>query len=86
MQGLALFTTSLAMASGQQRSLVILTLGKNQFVRHAITLRAAGLRKEAVEEQFLFFHPDMHVPEGIVTLTSDSAARLLAEVQMEGHR
>lgn len=84
--GLALFTTSLAMASGQQRNLVILTLGNNQCARLAVTLRAAGLRKEAVEEQFLYFHPDMHLPEGTVSLTTDSAARLLAEVQMEGQQ
>jgi len=60
--GLALFTTSLAMACGEDRNLAIHSFSNNQSARLAVSLRAAGLRKEAVEEQFLYIHPDAHPP------------------------
>lgn len=77
--GLALFTTALAMASGQDRNLAILSYGENQLARLALALRAAGLSQGAVEEQFLYLHPDAVLSPGYERLTPDRAAALLGD-------
>jgi len=82
--GLALFTTSLAMACGEDRNLAIHSFSNNQSARLAVSLRAAGLRKEAVEEQFLYIHPDAHLPLGIDRLTTDSAANQTTTARTDG--
>jgi hypothetical protein len=76
--GLAIFSTALAMASGQERSLTVLSFADRQFARLALALRAAGLKQQAVEEQFLFLHPEISLPEGFDRLRADRAAALLA--------
>lgn len=76
--GLALFSTALAMASRQDRNLAVLSFADRQFARLALALRAAGLQQRAVEEQFLFLHPDTALPAGFATLGADRAAALLA--------
>lgn len=76
--GLSLFATALAMACEQDRDVVILSLGENQCARLAISLRAAGLGQSAVEEQFLYLHPEISLPEGFSSLRSDRAAELLS--------
>ena len=63
-------STALAMASGQERDLVVLSFAERQFARLALALRAAGLKQQAVEEQFLYLHPDVALPDGF-----DDAAR-----------
>lgn len=78
--GLAVFATGLAMAAGQDRNLTILSLGDNQLARLAVSLRVAGLRKDVVEEQFLYIHPDRDMPAGIDRLSSASAAALLGDM------
>lgn len=78
--GLSLFSTALAMACEQERDVVILSLGENQCARLAISLRAAGLGQPAVEEQFLYLHPDIPLPDGFSSLRSDRAAELLRAV------
>lgn len=77
--GLALFVSALASASGQDRDIVVLSLNERQLARLAVTLRASGLGQEALEEQFLHFHPDNGLPEGFETLQADTAASMLAE-------
>lgn len=77
--GLSLFSTALSMASEQQRDIVVLSLGENQCARLAISLRAAGLSQSAVEEQFLYLHPEVTLPEGFDALRADRAADLLNE-------
>ncbi len=76
--GLALFATALAMASGQPRGVAVLSFADRQFARLALALRAAGLRQDAVEEQFVFLHPDTSLPEGFELIRADRAAALLA--------
>ena len=81
--GLAIFATALAMASGQERDLAVLSFADRQFARLALALRAAGLKPRAVEEQFLFLHPEIALPEGFEMLAADRAAALLAASQPE---
>lgn len=75
--GLAIFATALAMASGQERDLAVLSFAERQFARLALALRAAGLKQQAVEAQFLFLHPDVSLPDGFEMLRSDRAAAVL---------
>jgi len=81
--GVAIFATALAMASRQDRDLAILSFVDRQFARLALSLRAAGLKQQAVEEQFLFLHPEVALPEGFDMLRADRAAALLAASQPE---
>ncbi|MDE1466637.1 hypothetical protein [Aurantiacibacter sp. D1-12] len=82
--GLSIFVTALGMASEQARETAILSLGENQCARLAIGLRAAGLGQSAVEEQFLFLHPEITLPEGFDALHTDRAIAILSEARIEG--
>ena len=75
--GLSIFTTALAMASGQPRDLAVLSLSGRQFARLALSLRVAGLPPEAVEAQFAYLHPEIGLPEGFELVRTDAAATLL---------
>lgn len=81
--GPALFATALGMASDQDRNLVLLSFGENQLARLALSLRAAGLGQGAVEEQFLYLHPDALLPAGFDALTPARAAAVLAAARVE---
>lgn len=81
--GLAIFTTALAMASGQERDLAVLSFADRQFARLALGLRAAGLVPQAIEAQFLFIHPDVSLPAGFELVRADRAAALLAASRTE---
>ena len=76
--GLAIFATALAMASGANRDTTVVSFSDRQFARLALAMRAAGLKQPAVEEQFLYFHPDVTLPDGFGKLSADRAAMLLA--------
>jgi len=76
--GLGIFITALAMAAVQDRTTTVLSFGENQLARLALALRAAGLRQDAVEEQFLYLHPDAVLPTGFDSVTAERAAALLA--------
>jgi len=75
--GLAVFATALGMASRQDRNVVVLAFGENQLARLALALRAAGLSQPAVEEQFLFLHPDALLPDHFASLTPARAMAVL---------
>jgi len=79
--GLAIFATALSMASGQERDLVVLSFSERQYARLALSLCAAGLKPQAVLEQFLFLHPDVSLPDGFDMLRADRAVALLAASQ-----
>ena len=81
--GLAIFSTALAMASSQERDIAVLSFADRQFARLALALRAAGLKQQAVEEQFLYLHPDVALPDGFDMVRSYRAAALLAASQPE---
>lgn len=76
--GVGLFLTALSLGSGQDRDLTALAAHEGQPARLALALRAAGVRPDAVEGQFLAIHPDVSLPEGFDTLGADRAAALLA--------
>lgn len=81
--GLALFATALAAASGQERPLTLLSFADRQFGRLALSLRAAGLAQLAVEQQFLFLHPEAALPDGFEMLPTDRATAVLSASQPE---
>ena len=76
--GLAVFATALAMASRQERDLVVLSFAERQYARLALSLCASGLSQQAMHEQFLYLHPDLALPEGFEMLRPDRAGALLA--------
>lgn len=76
--GVGIFLSALALASGQDRDMAALASSEGQLARFALALRAAGLRPQAVEEQFFSIHPEISLPDGFEKLGSDQAAALLA--------
>lgn len=76
--GITLFVTALANASGQDRDIVLLSLGGASTARLALALKAAGLKHEAIEAQVQLLFPD--APAGFEwdRFGSDRAAQLLA--------
>lgn len=76
--GAAMFLTALGMASGQDRDLAVLATSEGQYARLALALRAAGLKPQAIEEQFMTLYPDVTLPDNFDTLGADRAAALLA--------
>ena len=76
--GLAVFSTALAMATGQERELTVVSFSERQLVRLALALRAAGLDQPSVEEQLLVLHPAVALPAGFDQLSAERAALLLA--------
>lgn len=76
--GVPMFLSALALASGQDRDMAVLSTNEGQVARLALALRASGLRSTAIEEQFESLHPDVTLPEGFDNLGSDHAAALLA--------
>lgn len=84
--GVALFLSALSLGSGQDRDLTILATNEAQLARLALALRAAGVKADAIEEQFLSIHPDISLPEGFSQLGADRAAALLARsLVVPGH-
>jgi hypothetical protein len=82
--GIAIFLTALSLATGQDRDLTVLSTNEGQLARLALGLRAAGLRPEAVSEQFAALHPEFELPPGFDSLDADRAASLLAS-SVAGH-
>ena len=76
--GVAMFLSALATGSGQDRDLVALATNDKQLARLALSLRAAGLKADGVEQQFSYLHPQITLPEGFEGLRADDAAGLLA--------
>ena len=76
--GVAIFATSLATASNQDRDSVVLSLAEPRGTRLALALRAAGLAQSALERQLLHIQVGIALPDGFSTLTADRAATLLA--------
>jgi hypothetical protein len=75
--GVALFLTALAAASHQHRDTVIISTNDRQLARLALALRVAGLKPREVEEQFVYLHPEIALPEGFEALRAERAAALL---------
>lgn len=76
--GVGMFLSALALASGQDRDMAVLATNEGQLARLALALRAAGLKRQTIEEQFVSLHPEVALPAGFEHLGSDQAAALLA--------
>lgn len=76
--GAAIFLSALALASGQDRDLTVISTNKSQPARLALALSAAGLKHQSVQEQFLTLHPDTPLPQGFEQIGPDRAAAILA--------
>jgi hypothetical protein len=76
--GVAVFATALALASGQERDLVVLSTSEGQHSRLALALRAAGLKPVGIAEQLVSLHPEAALPGGFEDLGAERAAAILA--------
>jgi hypothetical protein len=76
--GTAIFLAALGLASGQSRSSAVMATNERQLARFALSLRAAGLKPAAIEEQFALFHPDVLLPDCFQDLRADRAAAMLS--------
>lgn len=76
--GAAIFLTSLSLASGEGRDRVALSASEDHTARLVLMLCAAGLKPQAVEEQFLLLHPDKALPPGFERIDTDRAQAILA--------
>ncbi|MFA7596619.1 MAG: hypothetical protein WCY92_09700 [Novosphingobium sp.] len=77
--GVALFLTSMALASGQDRRLVALSTHEDQLARLLLSLRSAGLEREAVFALLAVLHPEIAIPDGMEIVGPDRAAELLSD-------
>ena len=77
--GVALFLSALGLSSGQTRDLAVGATTDRQLARLALSLCASGLKPQAVEEQFVYLHPTVALPEGFDQLRADRAAAMLAD-------
>lgn len=82
--GVPLFLTALAVGSGQSRDVAVQSTHEAQVARLALSLRVAGLKVAAVEEQFLALHPEIVLPSGFERLSIDAAASILASGRYVG--
>ncbi len=76
--GLGIFLSASALASRQDRDGVVLSATDRQALRLALTLRAAGLRPAAIEEQLASLVPEARLPQTLEALGPARAAALLA--------
>lgn len=76
--GIALFLSSLSATNRYDRNLAIIATSERQGARLALSLRAAGLKAQEIEEQFLYLHPETYLPEGLDGVTVDRASAVLA--------
>lgn len=75
--GAALFLTALASASRLARETAIMSTTESQMPRLALSLVAAGVRRDGVVATFAALHPEIAVPNGIEGLDAERAAALL---------
>ncbi|RNJ63073.1 MAG: hypothetical protein EDM03_01135 [Porphyrobacter sp. IPPAS B-1204] len=76
--GLALFSSALAAATRQPRSLCVLACHEGQGMGLALRLRAAGLSPAAIERQLSLTDTAARLPRAFAEVSSDRAAVLLA--------
>lgn len=77
--GVAIFSTALALASGQERSRVIMAFNHGQSASFALCLRASGMAEEELYSHFLTVHPDAELPTGFPEIHAEKAIALLAD-------
>lgn len=82
--GMALFTSGLASKIRQPRELVALACHEQQMARLALTLRAAGLKRDQLAKQLLLLHDEVDLPERFSELSTEQALELLTSTQIAG--
>lgn len=82
--GTAIFSTALAIASGQNRDVVIRSTSEGQSVRLGLSLRAAGVSRTGIEEQFLALHPRAAQTTDWEHFSAADAAEMLATLRPNG--
>jgi hypothetical protein len=75
--GVAIFLSALALASGQDRDMAVLSTNEGQLARLALALRAAGLKPAQIVEQFGVIHTDAALPHDFELIGAERAAALL---------
>lgn len=75
--GIALFTSAISMACGQDRSRIIMAFNQGQSTHFALCLAAAGLDHDAVKRHFLVVHRDAELPDGFAEIDAEQATALL---------
>ena len=76
--GLALFATTLALATGQSRESCVLATQEGQTARLMLALRAAGLKDAGVVAALVALGGDADLPAGFSRVTPERATMLLA--------
>ena len=76
--GVSMFISALAATSGLPREHATLVTNDRQMARLALSLKAAGLKARTIEEQFLYLHPEIELPEDFDTMRPEEARALLA--------
>lgn len=76
--GAAIFLSALAFVSSQERDVAVLATNETQAARLALSMRAAGLKPEVIEEQLVALHANVPLPEGFGRLGANRAAAILA--------
>lgn len=82
--GAALFLTTLAHKSRQERDIAVVSTNDRQLVRFALSLRAAGLSPAETRAQLRCLHPDATMPAAVEQVTTTDA-RALLESSPFGH-
>ncbi|MEZ5688805.1 MAG: hypothetical protein R3E21_08515 [Caenibius sp.] len=76
--GVAMFLTALAFGAGQERHVCALATNARHVVRLALSLRAAGVKPQAVMNQIMFIHSELEPPQWLRDIDPESAATMLA--------
>lgn len=78
--GVALFLSALALASVQERDLVVLSTSSDQLARLSVALQAAGVKREQAAAQMALLQPEATLPDHFDAMTSNEAAAMLASI------
>lgn len=76
--GVAMFATTLGLATGIDREVVLLSTLEEQSLRLALILRAAGLDEQKINEQLLVLHPQSVYPGSWGGISPKLAKTILA--------
>ena len=82
--GVALFVSALASLVGETRERTVLACHDQQAVRLAVSLRAAGFDRSAIEQHFLLLDSAFATPHTLSDLSPDAARVLLRKNAAEG--
>lgn len=76
--GLAIFSTALALISGEDRQKCMFAVAGGHGTRLALMLRASGMRLAAVQTTLLALHPSQGLAAKVARIAPERAAALLA--------